>query len=357
MLVLHVHAMQAFGPTFFELTSSPSKILSRLLLLIPPGMHGVDIFFVLSGFLVSGLFFQELKRTGTVSIGRFLIRRGFKIYPAFWTLIAVTVLIQFVQVGHTDLKKLLAELFFVQNYVIGLWQHTWTLAVEEHFYFLLALMFFFLKRSAGRSGAWNLKIVPRVVDVVILLCFAAKSVTWFFGLSRTDLRWLVCSTHFRIDALFFGVWLAHLWYNRWDDRFKAKVLSLRWLWIALGLVLISTLSERLLNREIWYVFGYNILYLGSGFLLLAALSLNSTSTAPLKWLGWLGKHSYSVYLWHMPLLDWIKPLFPRTADEGKFLVSELIYVATAWVFGIIMARIIEIPTLRLRDKLFPAKLT
>ena len=103
------------------------------------GWVGVDIFFVLSGFLVSRLLFSEFKRRGDFFLGRFLVRRAFKIYPAFWVLIAVTVAVRLFR-SHPDLssRNLVNELLFIQNYGFGLWGHTWSLAVEEHFYLLFA---------------------------------------------------------------------------------------------------------------------------------------------------------------------------------------------------------------------------
>jgi peptidoglycan/LPS O-acetylase OafA/YrhL len=123
-LVLHIHAV--LGLNLFHTGSpTPTGILEAIL---PPGRYGVDIFFVLSGFLVSGLLFKEYKRTGTVSPGRFFIRRAFKIYPAFWLLILGTVILRFRNYGKVDWLGLAHELFFIQNYMPGPWGHTWSLA-------------------------------------------------------------------------------------------------------------------------------------------------------------------------------------------------------------------------------------
>src|SRR5262245_6491508 len=101
------------------------------------GWIGVDLFFVLSGFLVSGLLFKEYKRYSTVSIKNFLIRRGLKIYPAFYFLILCTILISLKWHVHFTISSCLGELFFLQNYLGALWAHTWSLAIEEHFYLFL----------------------------------------------------------------------------------------------------------------------------------------------------------------------------------------------------------------------------
>src|SRR5687768_12956005 len=84
------------------------------------GWVGVDLFFVLSGFLVSGLVFREYQRGGSFSAGRFLARRAFKIYPAFYVLILVTLLVErFTDHPPVTRRTLFAELLFVQNYLGG----------------------------------------------------------------------------------------------------------------------------------------------------------------------------------------------------------------------------------------------
>jgi peptidoglycan/LPS O-acetylase OafA/YrhL len=105
------------------------------------GWVGVDLFFVLSGFLVSSLLFKEQIRTGSVDMWRFLIRRGFKIYPAFWCMLRFTLTVQNMQGTPPNTQTLLGELLFLQNYLGGIWPHTWSLAVEEHFYLGIAALF------------------------------------------------------------------------------------------------------------------------------------------------------------------------------------------------------------------------
>ena len=104
------------------------------------GSLGVDLFFVLSGFLVSGLLFREYLAKGRADVRRFLIRRGFKIYPAFYVYAVLTVVLRIRMGDSLTLRQVLSELLFVQNYGAHVWSHTWSLAVEEHFYLLLAAL-------------------------------------------------------------------------------------------------------------------------------------------------------------------------------------------------------------------------
>jgi len=110
------------------------------------GWIGVDLFFVLSGFLVSKLLFKEYSRFGNIEPKRFLIRRGFKIYPIYFLFY-----IPYLILRYPDIKTmpLLGDLLFIQNYVYG-WGYafgpSWSLAIEEHFYFGFALLFFIFLR-------------------------------------------------------------------------------------------------------------------------------------------------------------------------------------------------------------------
>ena len=81
------------------------------------GWIGVDLFFVLSGFLVSGLLFREYIRDQKVDLRRFLIRRGFKIYPAFYALLLFTIFVRIATDQSIGIRSLLGELLFLQNYL------------------------------------------------------------------------------------------------------------------------------------------------------------------------------------------------------------------------------------------------
>lgn len=118
------------------------------------GWIGVDLFFVLSGFLVSGLLFKEYKKYGDVKPFKFLIRRGFKIYPIYY-LFYLPYLIPILIKGNLNLKGLIADMTFLQNYAFGFgysYAASWSLAVEEHFYFSFALLVWFILKKDFFKG-------------------------------------------------------------------------------------------------------------------------------------------------------------------------------------------------------------
>src|SRR5215212_8965764 len=123
------------------------------------GWSGVDLFFVVSGFLVSGLIFAEYRQRQRVDIRRFVIRRGFKIWPPYLAYVGVLALWLAWQLRAGGLSAVWAELwpnvFHVQNYFHTPRLHTWSLAVEEHFYLTAALVFFLV--LGRRDGAARLR--------------------------------------------------------------------------------------------------------------------------------------------------------------------------------------------------------
>jgi peptidoglycan/LPS O-acetylase OafA/YrhL len=101
-----------FGPAGDLFSKTPGFLGVVLSTVASMCWVAVDVFFVLSGFLVSKLFFQEVARTGSVSPGRFLVRRGFKIYPAFWIMIAATIGYTWCRGGKLEWMQVFGELFF-----------------------------------------------------------------------------------------------------------------------------------------------------------------------------------------------------------------------------------------------------
>jgi peptidoglycan/LPS O-acetylase OafA/YrhL len=223
-----------------------------------PGWVGVDLFFVLSGFLVSGLLFREYQRMGKVRVGRFLARRGFKIYPAFYAFMLVTAI--YMRHTPTPPGAYLAECLFLQGYLPHIWWHTWSLAVEEHFYLLLALgLALIVRRGRGADNPFAL-VVP-VTAIVALAELAARIVT----VSRHpgDLLADLYPTHLRLDSLLFGVLLAY-WYHFDGERLRRIVTSHRWIIAAASAAAVVLVMAMDVTSSFTLTVGLTLLYLGFG---------------------------------------------------------------------------------------------
>ena len=167
------------------------------------GWAGVDLFFVLSGFLISGLLFREFIETGAIDFQRFIVRRGFKIWPALYVYL---VLMRLLVAGQTEVQSgFFQSALFVRNYFpmarhAGfLFDHTWSLSVEEHFYLALPLILLALIRFRGKRG---LRFIPVLFVVIAVICLGLR-----VALHPAESY----ATHFRIDQLFAGVTLGYLY--------------------------------------------------------------------------------------------------------------------------------------------------
>jgi peptidoglycan/LPS O-acetylase OafA/YrhL len=334
------------------------------------GWIGVDLFFVLSGFLISGLLYSEYKKRQDIGLGRFFIRRGLKIYPAFYALILVTLLAQ--RIGWVGIPNAMSnwvrEVLFVQNYGPGLWDHTWSLAVEEHFYVGLALLLLLLVRLAPRSADPFRKVPAIFVGVGIACLFLRGLTLWLNPNDHTRFPHPVYAmTHTRIDSLFFGVFIAYLYHFRSEViRNFLRSARARFALLMTTVALLST-AYLAIYVGIFYLFvGFTFLYLGFGGLLLLCLEthdlLPGRATGVAKTVGsafaYVGKHSYSIYLWHLPFMAFT-PYILRKFVPFAFSKTALgiFFLVGACLFGILVSYIIEFPVLRLRDRFFPAAQT
>jgi peptidoglycan/LPS O-acetylase OafA/YrhL len=316
------------------------------------GWVGVDLFFVLSGFLISSLLFKEYQRTGEINLTRFLFRRAFKIYPAFWVLIIFYTSFLFSVNQPPSISQITHELLFVQNYFPGFLGFSWSLAVEEHFYLSLALLFSVLRKFKKNNRFDSIPIIFAVLSVGCLMLrifYVGTADEFSFG--KYSLY-----THLRIDSLFFGVFISYL--------FHFKGLAIRMQNIpTLALVILGSLflSPVFIFSNYIYrwvlIWGFVMTYLGSGLLLLAVVRLEQSKSYLLRLAGALGAASYSIYLWHFPVRLWTEALinkFIHSPDPSLFIWA---YILGAFSVGWCLNHLIERPILWLREVFYRAEIS
>lgn len=285
------------------------------------GIVGVDLFFVLSGFLISGLLFSEYLKTGTIRLSRFYVRRGLKLYPAFYVFLIVTLPITHI----FGPARLASEALFLQSYTPHIWHHTWSLSVEEMFYLCLPLLLLVLAKRK------NFAAIPFIAIGLIVLCAILRGFVPLMEFSHA---------HLRFDALFAGVALGY--FRHFHAGMFARISRAKWMLLLALLLLVPCGLNRSPGPSL------SDLTLTSTLLGFAALvwwSQGITLKAPL--VAGIGRYSYSIYLWHMPLALYFSL---RPMSIAEFLT----YVIATIVAGIAAATLIELPVLHLRDKLFPA---
>jgi peptidoglycan/LPS O-acetylase OafA/YrhL len=326
------------------------------------GWVGVDLFFVLSGFLISGLLFSEFKKRKAISFKRFFIRRGLKIYPAFYVFLILTGTAGYL-VFHSvaPATNYLRDIFFVMNYTHGVWDHTWSLGVEEHFYIFLPIFLLLLIRySSHRDDPF--RVLPRACLAVGTICILSRAASAYIGKPNYNMVYL--ATHDRMDALFFGVFLGYLFHFR--PHTLERLMQSNANRVVIALVSAGMLSTAYFipqDNRFFATFGYTFTYLGCAGVLLLGLYVQGLLPAGIGGIAgrlgsvfaYFGMFSYSIYLWHGPTAAWFPGLVRRflhfpTSEYGRFVV----YLAGSLLIGVVMSKLVEYPILHLRDRLFPA---
>ena len=320
------------------------------------GWTGVDLFFVLSGFLVSGLLFREYRETGYLRPGRFLLRRGLKIYPQFYFFVAFTFALACWRGQAPRIGQVLAELGFVQNYAPGIWAHTWSLAIEEHFYLLLTFGFLMLSR---RGGANPFRALPVWIAGACGLVLGLRLLTWVLHPEITDYR-QVFPSHLRMDSLLTGVGIAY--YQAFHGAELARSMKRLGPWIPPASILLLAPVSFLTREDPFMVTaGFSMVSWGFGLLLLSVLYPAKPAVARpsrgARAMAVLGQNSYAFYLWQGPVLMGGDRLQAFAQAHGRPLPLLAIFAIT--FFGTLLTafattRLLEIPVLRLRDRYFPA---
>lgn len=293
------------------------------------GWVGVDLFFVLSGFLISGLLFRDYQQHGRIDWRRFLIRRGFKIYPSFYVFLIGSGLILF-STGHAEnlSHALRINAIFLTNYhrelLVAPWGHLWSVAVEEHFYVLLPVLLVLLAKRGGPDPfRWILVLFPlAALTCLVFRCFA-------------PLGQIIDATHMRLDSLLAGVTLGYLYHfrRRWFDWLTTD-LSLS----GAAILCSPTIFLRHESRAM-QTWGLASLYVG--FALLVAWSIGRSPrgrvmTRVSSLAASVGFYSYSIYLWH----NLLAMAFVQWAHSA---IGFWLYVAASLCLGIGMSKLIEMP--------------
>ena len=346
------------------------------------GNVGVDLFFVLSGFLIGGLLFGEVSRRGTISVGRFLSRRAFKIWPAYLVCLSASCLAcAFVDKDLAGdphpLRTVFGEMWpaylHVQNYFesTSRFAHFWSLGVEEHFYLLLPGILLLLGcRGANSRSARVFQRVGWLAIVVAVVCLGLRGLARGLDPDVGHAYTHYFPTHFRIDALMSGVGLAAA--VRFAPHSIAKLRGWKWLlWlIAIGVfVLPATLANG--TYTFIYPFDCTVTIFGAACAVVLAYFADLPSEGGdfrkrhslRNWLvgllAFVGFYSYSIYLWHAYFAP---PIAKRVMEAaripiggtGASTVTHLgVYVAVAVSLGALGYLAVEKPFLALRDRFVP----
>lgn len=337
----------------------PGVLSAIALTLKRGGWVGVDLFFVLSGFLVSGLLMREHQRHGTVKVGRFLARRGWKIYPPLIVFVVFVVLHNRATMGYWPVDRFVATALFIQSYVPGMQTHLWSISVEEHAYLLIAGAFGVCawrakRRRRGMALGWMPWAIAAAMVLVLVVRVRQAETAQFSHYTH------LFPTHLRIDGILAGVLFAYC-YHYHPARTAAVLRRGRWPMLAGGALLLLPPFAWAARDSPWiYTYGLTTNTLG-GVLLLGGMLACGQPRRPLaRALAGVGRHSYSIYLWHVIAYDLVLcaitgRFVAKPAWDGPYALRLALFLVVAVSVGVALSVLIEVPVLRLRDRLSPSR--
>ena len=316
------------------------------------GFLGVDVFLVLSGFLITALLLAEVDRTGGIRMRRFFGRRATRLLPALLVLLAahwVYILIIGASV-ESELRATVLALTFTSNWeaTMGLQAgaeipldltHLWTLAVEGQFYLVWPVVLLALTWAWSSPHRLLAVIGCLIVGVAVVraVSFAVAS-DWSLVYTRFDTR---------LDSLLVGALLAVLWT-------RGHLPAGRWRTVgaAVGCVLLGVAFMAFEPvTDILYYGGFTVVAVAAALVIAAALHEEGRVAGVLGWrpLRAIGLASYSLYLWHLPVFIWA---VSAVDDQGPLRLVVALGVTA--VLATASYLLVERPVMARRGRLRPS---
>ncbi len=261
------------------------------------GILGVKFFFVISGFLITGLLLKEIDKNSTINLGKFYFRRTLRIFPPYYFyLLVMFVAVKFGVVPSISKESFISPVTYTSNYFEpNTWNllHTWSLSVEEQFYLIFPFVLIFFGRR---------KIVWLLGGLIFLCPFLRLTDHYFF--SESQKMWIYYGFHANADGLAMGCLLAIFHERLHNNKTYLKILNSRLVFLAPVMLLFvnSTIDPRQ-----FYLGAFTI----SNFLVVICLDWAITNynnnligkflnSAPMTQIGVM---SYSIYMWQQPFLN------------------------------------------------------
>jgi Predicted acyltransferases len=316
------------------------------------GWAGVDIFFVLSGFLIGTQVLRPLQRGEPLSFGAFYGRRAWRILPAFAVVLALYVWFPVLR-EVPGLQPWWQFATFTLNLLADTrnqaFSHAWSLCVEEHFYLVFPLLAWWLTRRPSTSGFVS------VCVAVVVLGVALRTTVWLHDTAMNPPRnWFLEDIYYptwmRLDGLLMGITLAALRVYRPSAWARLQVRSNVVLLGGLGVSCFALWLFRDRTGLLANALGWPLLSFGFGLLVFAGADRQSLlGRCRLPGAGWIAGISYSLYLSHKIAFHVVQATFGASL-QGHGAIAFAMYALAVLLLGAALHYLVERPCLRWRDR-------
>lgn len=320
------------------------------------GWTGVDLFFVLSGFLIASQLLQQYDKSNTIFAGEFYVKRFFRIIPAYLTVVAIYFLVPAFR-EFEGLSPLWKYLTYTQNFGLDLklyhcFSHAWSLCIEEQFYLFLPLMLLLGITFRVNKAGWFL------LGFLFVLGFALRMHSWQSYLAEQPLsgpiwfKYVYYPTYNRLDGLLAGITIASLWQYR--PKFKMAISKNGNLCLLIGLALSVAAYVLCLDQTSYKasIYGFPLVALAFSFFLTGAISPTSVfykyGSSITSYIATL---SYAIYLSHKGIIHVVQEALSSAGidkDSNSMFVACIIGCGMA---AMLLHYIVERPFMKLRGNI------
>lgn len=325
------------------------------------GWTGVDLFFVLSGFLISAQLFEQIKQGQQISFRTFFLKRFFRIIPAFLVTIGIYFCFPFFREKEA-LPPIWKFLTFTQNFGLnikdfGTFSHSWSLCTEEHFYLLLPLILIGFQKFKLFTKSYWLLIALFFLGFILRIFSFDKLYMPQLNDENSWIYWykyIYYPSYNRLDGLLIGVSIAGL-YTFLPELFS-RISKYGNLFFAISLCILTGAFFLCIDPMTFYasVFGFPVIAIGFGFMVLSAVSpesflfkRNSTFTT------FIASLSYAIYLTHKGVIHTTQLLLKDFNLNSNLML--VICILTCIGFAYLLHQTIEKPFMKLRNKIVGPK--
>ncbi|OJT30556.1 acyltransferase family protein [Staphylococcus ureilyticus] len=287
---------------------------------LPGGFLGVDTFFVISGYLITALLISEYYITGEIDLINFWLRRIKRLIPA--VLFMLTVILTYTAFFKPEIifdikKDTIAAFFYVSNwwyifqdvdyfnqFAIAPLKHLWSLAVEEQFYLLYPILLLFLVKFKNQNFTFLILFIISLISLEMM---------FFLSNSEGNNSRVYFGTDTRLQTLLLGALLAIIWppfsLKKNISKIQKYIIDLFGI---IGLVILIYFFVTISDKDIWiykggfYLISFITLFIIASVVHPSGLFAKSLSN---RLFVYIGKRSYSLYLWHFPIIEFVHSYF------------------------------------------------